>query len=97
MADTLPIDTGSPARAELLPPAARKYTPSAAELARQATAAEHLRQVAAKQGLSPEEYVKTWGHATEEHWLLDLDADSTCPFEGACRYPYLTAGGTSCA
>jgi hypothetical protein len=28
--------------------------------------------------------------AEQRHQLLDLDADSTCPFEGACRYPYLT-------
>jgi hypothetical protein len=33
--------------------------------------------------------------AEQRHQLLDLDADSTCPFEGACRYPYLTAGGQS--
>ncbi len=33
--------------------------------------------------------------AEQRHQLLDLDIDSTCPFEGACRYPYLTAGGQS--
>lgn len=31
----------------------------------------------------------------QRHQLLDLDADSTCPFEGACRYPYLKPGGQS--
>ncbi|MFC5883322.1 hypothetical protein, partial [Streptomyces virginiae] len=29
----------------------------------------------------------------QRHQFLDLDADSSCPFEGACRYPYLTLGG----
>ncbi|MFD6113658.1 hypothetical protein ACFWG0_26595 [Streptomyces yangpuensis] len=29
----------------------------------------------------------------QKHQFLDLDADSTCPFEGASRYPYLTLGG----
>lgn len=71
------------------------YTPSPEELARRAAAAEHLVQLAAEAGLSPEEYAKAGGHATDEHWLRDLDADSSCPFEGACRYPYLTAGGQS--
>ncbi|MFF5778108.1 hypothetical protein ACFY7Y_14305 [Streptomyces virginiae] len=33
--------------------------------------------------------------AEQRHQLLDLDADSTCPFEGACRYPYPTPGGQS--
>ncbi|MFB6805401.1 hypothetical protein [Streptomyces sp. NPDC056387] len=33
--------------------------------------------------------------AEQRHQLLDLDADSTCPFEGACRYPYLSLGGQS--
>lgn len=33
--------------------------------------------------------------AEQRHQLLDLDADSTCPIEGACRYPYLTLGGQS--
>ena len=71
------------------------YTPSPEELARQAAAAEHLAQMAAEAELSPEEYAKAGVHATEEHWLLDLDADSTCPIEGACRYPYLSLGGQS--
>lgn len=31
----------------------------------------------------------------QRHQLLDLDADSTCPFEGASRYPYLRTGGQS--
>lgn len=31
----------------------------------------------------------------QRHQLLDLDADSTCPIEGACRYPYLSLGGQS--
>ncbi|MFB8393714.1 hypothetical protein [Streptomyces yangpuensis] len=31
--------------------------------------------------------------AEQRHQFLDLDADSTCPFEGASRYPYLTLGG----
>lgn len=33
--------------------------------------------------------------AEQRHQLLDLDADSTCPMPGACRYPYLTLGGQS--
>ncbi|WP_411102508.1 hypothetical protein [Streptomyces sp. cmx-4-9] len=33
--------------------------------------------------------------AEQRHQLLDLDADSTCPIEGASRYPYLRAGGQS--
>ncbi|MBT2477584.1 hypothetical protein [Streptomyces sp. ISL-94] len=73
----------------------RRYQPSVAELARQAAAAEHLRQVAAKAGVSPEEYAKAGGHTTDMHWLLDLDADSTCPIDGACLYPYLHTGGQS--
>jgi cytochrome c5 len=80
---------------ELTPPTVRRYTPSAQEMARQAAAAEHLAQVAAGLGLSPEEYAKSGGKAERRHDVLDLDADSTCPFEGACRYPYLTAGGQS--
>ncbi|MFD9259070.1 hypothetical protein [Streptomyces sp. NPDC059538] len=33
--------------------------------------------------------------AEQRHQLLDLDADSVCPFTGATTYPYLTAGGQS--
>lgn len=33
--------------------------------------------------------------AEQRHQLLDLDADSSCPIEGACRYPYLSLGGQS--
>jgi hypothetical protein len=33
--------------------------------------------------------------AEQRHQLLDLDADSTCPLAGACRYPYLTLGGSA--
>lgn len=95
MADTLPIDTASPARAELTRPTVRRYTPSAQELARQAAAAEHLAQSAAQRGLSPDDYAKAGSKATQKHWLRDLDADSACPFEGACRYPCLPAGGAS--
>lgn len=108
MADTLPVDTGSAAVAGLNPIARldvslpqlvaelrTPYTPSPEELARQAAAAAHLAQVAAEAGLTPEEYAKAGVHATEEHWLLDLDADSVCPIEGACRYPYLSLGGQS--
>jgi hypothetical protein len=94
VADTLPIDTTSMAQAELTP-AAAPYIPSPEELTRRAAAAEHLAQLAAAAGLSPEEYAKTWGRATERHQFLDLDADSVCPLEGACRYPYLNAGGQS--
>lgn len=71
------------------------YTPSPQELARQAIAAEHLAQVAAAKGLTPEEYAKTGGKAERRHEVLDLDVDSTCPIEGACRYPYLSLGGQS--
>ncbi|MFD6180122.1 hypothetical protein [Streptomyces goshikiensis] len=93
MADTLPIDTTSPARAALTYPPAPRYTPSAQELARLAAANERLIQRAAGRGLSPEEYAEAGVHATDEHWLRDLDDDAACPFEGACRYPYLNAGG----
>lgn len=31
----------------------------------------------------------------QKHQFLDLDADSSCPIEGACRYPYLSLGGQS--
>ncbi|MFK0045460.1 hypothetical protein ACIQU4_15305 [Streptomyces sp. NPDC090741] len=72
-----------------------RYTPSPQELARLAAAAEHLAQVAAGLGLTPEEYAKSGGKAERRHDVLDLDADSSCPFEGACSYPYLTAGGQS--
>lgn len=33
--------------------------------------------------------------AEQRHQLLDLDADSSCSMPGACRYPYLNAGGAS--
>ncbi|MGW6872846.1 hypothetical protein ACWGHA_10985 [Streptomyces xanthophaeus] len=33
--------------------------------------------------------------AEQRHQLYDLDSDSTCPFEGASRYPYLRTGGQS--
>lgn len=71
------------------------YTPSPEELARQAAAAEHLAQVAAEAGLTPEDVLKAGTEAERRHEVLDLDADSTCPIEGACRYPYLTSGGQS--
>ncbi|MFE2140254.1 hypothetical protein ACFXA3_00545 [Streptomyces sp. NPDC059456] len=93
-AAVLPIDTVSPARVELVPTVPR-YTPSPEELARQAAAAEHLAQMAASAGMTPEEYAKSGGKADRRHDVLDLDADSSCPFEGACRYPYLTLGGQS--
>ncbi|KOU17062.1 hypothetical protein [Streptomyces sp. WM6349] len=91
MADTFPVSTDSPALAALAP--SRRYTPSPEELARQAAAAEHLAQVAAKAGLTPEDILRAGTEAERRHEVLDLDADSTCPFEGACRYPYLTLGG----
>lgn len=83
MADLLPIDTGSPALAELLPDAGItrldvKTTDLIADL--KAIAARRERE-----GLLAE----------QRHQLFDLDADSSCPFEGACRYPYLNAGGQS--
>jgi len=95
VADTLPIDTASLARAELPRPTIHRYTPSPEELARQAAAAERLAQSAAQRGLSPDDYAKAGSKATQKHWLRDLDADSACPFEGACCYPYLRAGGQS--
>lgn len=33
--------------------------------------------------------------AEQRHQLYDLDADSCCPIEGACSYPYLRTGGQS--
>ncbi|MEU3903252.1 hypothetical protein AB0F20_05485 [Streptomyces goshikiensis] len=95
MADTLPIDTTSPVRAELTHPPVRRYTPSAQELARLAAATERLTQRAARRGLSPEEYAEAGVHATDEHWLRDLDVDSVCPFEGATTYQCLRLGGQS--
>ncbi|MFI5985115.1 hypothetical protein ACIBEA_30140 [Streptomyces sp. NPDC051555] len=92
MADTLPTDTTSLAIAGLPRSPASRYTPSPAELARQAAANEHLIQSAAALGLSPEEYIKAGGHATDEHWVLDLDADSVFTIPGACCRSYLTGG-----
>ncbi|WP_412078974.1 hypothetical protein ACLF6K_37155 [Streptomyces xanthophaeus] len=73
----------------------KPYRPSPQELARQAAAAEHLAQVAAKAGLTPEDVLKAGAEAERRHVVLDLDADSACPFEGASRYPYLRTGGQS--
>lgn len=92
MADTFPHDTTSLALAELTRPTSSRYTPSPEELARQAAAAEHLAESAARLGLSPEEYAKTGGHATDEHWVFDLDADSVFTIPGACCRSYLTGG-----
>lgn len=61
MSDTLPVDTGSPAVAELPRP---RLDFHAGELAEQ------------------------------RHQLLDLDADSKCPFDGASPYPYLPGGAS---
>lgn len=99
MADTLPIDTDSPARTELNPiarldvslhqlvAALRKpYTPSPQERARQAAAAEHLAQVAAGLHVAPADYERR-GLDIEWHHQLD---DPAVPYS-----PYLTLGGQS--
>lgn len=93
MADVRPIDSSSLTLTELTPPPVRRYTPSVQELARQAAAAEHLAQLAAEQGLTPEDVLKAGTEAERRHEVLDLDADSACPIEGAARYPYLRTGG----
>lgn len=86
MPDTFPIDSSSPAAHRLTRPPVHRYTPSPEELARQAAAAEHLAQVAAKKGLTPEEYVKAGSHATDMHWVHDADAlDKTRPFPDLCK------------
>lgn len=72
-----------------------RYRPSAEELARRELALQRLIEHAAERHLSPEEYMRAGGRSTEMHQLLDLDADSACPLDGACLYPYLTAGGRS--
>lgn len=43
--------------------------------------------------ITMDEYRRYGQLAEQAHAFLDLDADSTCPFEGASRYPYLTLGG----
>ncbi|KOU50531.1 hypothetical protein ADK55_18455 [Streptomyces sp. WM4235] len=89
------MDTTSASLADLTPPIARldvplaqlvaalskPYQPSPQELARQAAAEEHLAQVAAGLGLTPEEYIAAGGRAVEAHLLHHADADDvTRPF-----------------
>lgn len=96
MADTLPVDTGSAAVSDLNP-IARPDVP-AAEVdveARRIWAERNLRIAARAAGMTADEYRRAGLLAEQAHALLDLDADSSCPIEGACRYPYLSLGGQS--
>lgn len=86
MADLLPVDTDSPAVADLARPADGRYTPSVAELVRQAAAVEHLAQAAAKAKRAPRDYVQR-GLDLEWHHQLD---DPAVPYS-----PYLQRGGQS--
>jgi hypothetical protein len=90
VADVLPVDTTSPAIARLDVPAAAVEAE-----ARRLWAERNLRIAAREAGMTADEYRKAGLLAEQQHQLVDLDADASCPFEGACRYPYLTAGGTS--
>ncbi|WP_159046022.1 hypothetical protein [Streptomyces sp. WM6372] len=63
-----------------------RYTPSPEELARQAAAAEHLAQVAARLHESPAAYEQ---HGIDIEWHHQLD-DPAVPYS-----PYLSLGGQS--
>lgn len=95
MADIFPVDVTSQAVAELSRPADDRYTPSVDELVRQAGAAKHLADMAARRGRSPESYTKSGEQMTQQHWLLDLDADSAYTIPGAVYGSYLQLGGQS--
>ncbi|MFE2324656.1 hypothetical protein ACFXD5_12175 [Streptomyces sp. NPDC059385] len=59
----------------------KPYTPSPQELARRAAAAEHLAQMAAEAGLTPEEYIRLGERAIAGHLLHDADPGAaTRPF-----------------
>ncbi|KOV07470.1 hypothetical protein [Streptomyces sp. XY533] len=88
MADVLPVDTTSPAIARLDVPRTR-YTPSPEELARRASAAAHLAQVAAELHEAPDAYER---HGIDSEWHHQLDDPAVPPL---LVRPYLTAGGTS--
>lgn len=62
--------------AELTRPTARRYTPSAQELVRQAAAAEHLAQVAAERRVSPYDYER---HGLDVEWHHQLDDPAVPP------------------
>lgn len=83
MADTLPVDTTSLPVATLIPPQTGRYTPSLAELVRQAGAARVLAEHAAQLHIDPRDYEKR-GLAIEWHHQLDDPA-----------VPYLSRGGQS--
>lgn len=86
MADTLPVDTTSPAIAALTCPPDEHYVPSLDELVRQAAAAKRLAKHAAKRKVAPSDYEKT-GLDLEWHHQVD---DPAVPYS-----PYLNAGGQS--
>lgn len=89
MADTFPVSTDSPALAALTP------APAVESEARRLWAERNLRIAAREAGMTADEYRKAGQLAEQAHAFLDLDADSSCPIEGACRYPYLSLGGQS--
>jgi len=94
----LPVDGTSPALAELPPAGIARLDVPAAEVeaeARRIWAERNLRVAALNAGMTADEYRKAGLLAEQHHQFLDLDADSSCPFEGACRYPYLSLGGQS--
>jgi hypothetical protein len=86
VADTLPVDTTSQAVADLTRPADDRYTPSVDELVRQAAAAEHLAEAAAKAKKAIGSYV---AHGLDLEWHHEVDYPAV-PYS-----PYLNLGGQS--
>lgn len=110
MADLLPIDTTSPAVAELTPNARREGmsgtplpTPEEASDRRQSlearnrriAARRHLRAAARAAGMTVAEYRKAGLLAEQHHQIFDLDADSAYTIPGAVYGSYLNLGGQS--
>jgi hypothetical protein len=100
VADTFPTDSDSPTRDRALTGARRLDARAAEEaeathwrrLGMTAPTKEQLAQVLQAAAARRE---MAGLLAEQRHQFLDLDADSSCPFEGASRYPYLTLGGQS--
>lgn len=89
MADLLPVDTTSPAIANLAP----SSKPDTAA-ARTLWAERDLRVHALNAGMTADEYRKAGLLAEQWHQVYDLDADSI-PFPGAVYDSYLQLGGQS--
>lgn len=86
VADLLPLDTASPAVAELTRPPCDRYTPSVDELVRQAAAARELAEHAAQVELDPSDYEQ---HGLDLEWHHELDYPAV-PYS-----PYLQLGDQS--